>query len=125
MKVNSLKVSPCYLLVSGVEDAILFEKSYHITTKRYMKNNYLIQTNHDLNIDSRIWDYEKWCDGDELLLNSKKSYSVTESLVFNAKYYNDLLNILYVPPVLNNQTIYSDIMSPSLGKFVHQHVHSS
>ena len=120
-KVNALKVCPCYLLVSGVDDAILFEKNYHTTSKRYMHNNYLIQTNHDVN--STIVNYEKWCDGDELLLNSKTRYNVADSIMSQAKHYTDLSNVLYTPPVLNNQTVYSVIMSPSLGKFVHQHVH--
>lgn len=122
-KVNKLKVCPCYLLVSGVNDAILFIKNYQTTTKRYLNNNYLIQTNHDLDIDAKVPDYEKWCDGDELLLNSKTRYSVANSLLSSAKYYNNLSNILYTPPILNNQTIYSVIMSPSQGKFIHQHVH--
>lgn len=108
----------CYLLICSSQSSNLIVKN---ATSLKPKTNLtrLIQTNHDQDHNHfhntlSESDYVKWCDHDELLLNSKDRWSTCKLLL---EFETNPQYILETPPILNDQTVYSCIMNPKRGTF--------
>lgn len=122
---QTTKSCSCYILICSSKTCTLIAKDEHNTLAPKTNGTRLVQTNHDHDLETRggQWvghnrlshsQYARWCDGDELLLNSKERWLSCHDLIDRCRFLPQILNS---PPVCNSQTIYSVIMNPLHGTF--------